>query len=61
MKHKKKSEIKLGKSEIFTEDLHSRPSAGKCPECGGILVTNYGDGISCTFCVDCDYNEYDYE
>lgn len=61
MKHKKKSEIKLGKSEIFTEDLYSRPSAGKCPECGGILVTNYGDGISCTFCVDCDYNEYDYE
>ena len=61
MKHKKKSEIKLGKSEIFTEDLYSRPSAGKCPECGGILVTNYGDGISCTFCVDCDYNEYDYD
>ena len=61
MKHKKKSEIKLGKSEIFTEDLYSRPSAGKCPECGGILVTNYGEGISCTFCVDCDYNEYDYE
>ena len=61
MKHKKKSEIKLGKSEIFTEDLYSRPSAGKCPECGGILVTNYGDGISCTFCVDGDYNEYDYE
>ena len=61
MKHKKKSEIKLGKSEIFTEDLYSLPSAGKCPECGGILVTNYGDGISCTFCVDCDYNEYDYE
>ena len=56
MKHKKKSEIKLGKSEIFTEDLYSRPSAGKCPECGGILVTNYGEGISCTFCVDCDYN-----
>ena len=61
MKHKKKSEIKLGKSEIFTEDLYSRQSAGKCPECGGILVTNYGEGISCTFCVDCDYNEYDYE
>ena len=61
MKHKKKSEIKLGKSEIFTEDLYSLPSAGKCPECGGILVTNYGDGISCTFCVDCDYNEYDYD
>lgn len=61
MKHKKKSEIKLGKSEIFTKDLYSRPSAGKCPECGGILVTNYGEGISCTFCVDCDYNEYDYD
>ena len=61
MKHKKKSEIKLGRSETFTEDLYSNPEAGKCPKCGGILGTNYGDGISCTFCVDCDYNEYDYD
>lgn len=53
MKHKKKNEIKLGKSEEFTEDV--------CPECGGILVTNFGAGISCTFCVDCDYNNYDYD
>lgn len=61
MKHKNKSEIKLGRDESFTEDLYNNSEAGKCPECGGILVTNYGDGISCTFCVDCDYNEYDYD
>ncbi len=61
MKHKKKSEIKLGRNEAFTEDLYINPEAGKCPECGGILVINYGEGISCTFCVDCDYNEYDYD
>ena len=61
MKHKKKSKIKLGKSEVFTEDLYSNSDAGKCHECGGILVTNCGEGMSCTFCVDCDYNEYNYE
>ena len=43
----------LGESEIIEQD--------RCPECGGILVTNYGPGISCTFCVECNYNEYDYE
>jgi ribosomal protein S27AE len=54
--HKTKEEIKknLGKNETIEENT-------KCPNCGGILVTNYGDGISCTFCVDCDYNEYDYD
>lgn len=59
MKHKRKNEIKLGKNEEFTEDIY--PNNGKCPECGGILVTNFGSGISCTFCVDCDYNDYDYD
>lgn len=43
MKHKKKSEIKLGRSETFTEDLYSNPEAGRCPKCGGILVTNKTD------------------
>ncbi len=57
--HKQKSEIKLGKSEVFTEEIY--PKGGRCPKCNGILVTNYGDRISCTFCVDCDYNEYDYD
>lgn len=46
----------MEKSE-FPEDVF--PNNGKCHECGGILVTNFGDGISCTFCVDCDYNDYD--
>lgn len=32
-----------------------------CPKCGGILVTKDGPGISCTFCVECDYDEYDYD
>lgn len=59
MKHKKKNEIKLGKSEVFTEDVY--PNNGICPVCRGILVTNCGPGISCTFCVDCDYNDYDYD
>lgn len=43
----------LGKSEVIEEK--------KCPECGGILVTKYGHGISCTFCVDCDYDDYNYD
>lgn len=33
----------------------------KCPKCKGILVINYGPGISYTRCVDCDYDEYDYD
>lgn len=59
LSHKKKTEIKLGNNEKFTEDVY--PNNGKCPECGGILITNFGAGISCTFCVDCDYNDYDYD
>lgn len=43
----------LGKSEIIEET--------RCPNCGGILVTKYGHGISCTFCVDCDYDDYNYD
>lgn len=57
--HKQKSEIKLSKSEVFTEDIY--PKSGKCAKCNGILVTNYGNGISCTFCVDCGDTEYDYD
>lgn len=58
MGHKKKTHIKLGENEVFTEDIY--PEC-KCPECDGILVTNFGPGISCTFCVDCDYTDYDYD
>lgn len=32
----------------------------KCPECGGDLITNYGPGISITFCTNCGYSEDDY-
>lgn len=55
MKHKEKNEIKLGKNEKFTADV--RPGFGTCPDCGGILVTDFGASMSCTFCVDCDYEE----
>ncbi len=53
-RHKTMKEVKkiLGKSEVIEEK--------RCSKCGGIMVTNYGPGISCTFCVDCNENEYDY-
>ena len=59
MKHKEKNEIKLGKNEKFTADV--QPGFVTCPDCGGILVTDFGASMSCTFCVDCDYEEYDYD
>jgi len=54
-KHLSIKEVKamLGESEDLEEDE-------RCPRCGGYLVTNYGPGISCTICVDCDYSDYDY-
>ena len=54
-RHKTMQEVKkiLGESEVIEEE--------RCSECGGIMVTNYGPGISCTFCVDCGYNDYDYD
>lgn len=45
--------IELGQNEVLEDDY-------SCPKCGGQLVTNYGLGIECTFCLDCSYNEYDY-
>ncbi len=44
--------ITLGKNEV----LEKKP----CPECGSRLVTDYGNGISCTFCIDkdCFYNSF---
>lgn len=33
----------------------------RCPKCGGILVTSQGAGISGSICVDCGYDEYDYD
>jgi ssDNA-binding Zn-finger/Zn-ribbon topoisomerase 1 len=58
MNVKLKSEkiITLGENEVLEENQ-------KCPECGGQLITNYGPGISCTFCTneECNYNDYDYD
>lgn len=31
----------------------------KCPDCGGDLITNYGPGISITFCTKCGYSDDD--
>lgn len=47
VKHKPEEEVEksLGKNEVIEDDRN-------CPKCHGILVTNYGPGISCTFCVD---------
>ena len=52
---KTESEVRkiLGASEIIEEK--------RCPNCNGILVTKIGAGISCTFCVDCGYDDYDYD
>lgn len=33
----------------------------KCPECGGDIITNYGPGISISFCTKCGYEEEDYD
>lgn len=33
----------------------------RCPECGGILVASHGAGISGSICVNCGYDEYDYD
>ncbi len=49
-----KLNLKLGKNEVLEKEI-------KCPKCGGQLVTNYGPGISCTFCINCDYSDYDYD
>lgn len=56
-----KDDIKLGKSEVFTSELYDSPEAGKCPKCGASLITNFGPGISCTFCLKCSYTDYDYD
>lgn len=45
--------IELGQNEVLEDGY-------PCPKCGGQLVTNHGPGIECTFCLDCEYNDYDY-
>ena len=37
-------------------------SAKRCPKCGGILIANFGAGISVEFCAEgCGYEDYDYD
>ena len=60
-KMKTRKDIKLGKNEEFVEDI--REHNNRCPKCGGILIANFGTGISVEFCAEdgCDYNDYDYD
>ena len=43
----------LGDNEILVD--------WKCPECGGDIITNYGPGISISFCTHCGYEDEDYD
>lgn len=58
---KTRKDIKLGKNEEFVEDI--RECNNRCPKCGGILIANFGAGISVEFCAEdnCDYEDYDYD
>ena len=53
---KTKKDIKLGKNEVFVEDF--RESNTRCPNCGGILIANFGAGISVEFCAERRINSY---
>ncbi len=58
---KTKKDIHLRKDEKFVDEL--RDENTRCPKCGGILVSKFGQGITLTFCVEdnCDYEDYDYD
>lgn len=58
---KTRKDIKLGKDEEFVEDI--RECNNRCPKCGGLLIANFGAGISVEFCAEdnCDYEDYDYD
>lgn len=57
---KTRKDIKLGKNEVFVEDIRERNT--RCPKCGGILIANFGAGISVEFCAEgCGYEDYDYD
>ena len=45
----------------FVED--TREYNNRCPKCGGLLIANFGPGISVEFCAEdnCDYEDYDYD
>lgn len=58
---KTRKDIKLGRNEEFVEDI--RENNNRCPKCGGLLIANFGAGISVEFCAEsnCDYEDYDYD
>jgi len=43
----------LGENEVLEEKI-------RCPVCNGQLITNYGCGMSVTYCPRCHYSDYDY-
>ena len=53
--HLSKEEVKLRIND--DEEIEEY----ECEECGGIMVTSYGNGINLTYCVDCGHTEYDYD
>lgn len=54
-RHKTLDEVQneIGNNELIEEK--------RCLKCGGILVTIFGYGISCTFCVDCGNSDCIYD
>lgn len=58
---KTRKDIKLGRNEEFVEDI--RENNNRCSKCGGLLIANFGTGISVEFCAEsnCDYEDYDYD
>ena len=54
-KKKSMSQVRKEYPGLHIEDI-------RCPNCGGILVTEYGP-ISITICAedDCLYSDYDYD
>ena len=59
---KTRKDIKLGKDEEFVEKLAYTVNE-EVPQCGGLLIANFGAGISVEFCAEdnCDYEDYDYD
>lgn len=41
--------------------LNNERITGRCPKCGGILITDQEDGFIYTVCVNCDFYDVDYD
>ncbi len=61
---KRKGNTKMQRIEIINgKETVIGPNECKadypCPRCGGDLITNYGPGISITFCEKCNFSDDD--